>query len=267
MYGRIRKKYPGYESMCRAAVRALREMGDSKLVFCSLTSEVLKETAQKLGRTEQPGYSWWIECRESGSPEDRLIDGVYHCMVIQALLEGEAIFNYRYGVGDKEVTKAVSWTSKPQRAERIVESDSEKVQVSAGEFVKCLKIRTVITPDPREEGYDWQKEGNKFYCGTKQAWFAPGVGPVRYIFDRIDGKHFELELAEYAVKDESKDYFPLSVGNRWVYRWLYYWPLDERYIFRDCYEVGEKRRNVYYVDHCGYAYFSGSMEEYEAIRG
>ena len=80
------------------------------------------------------------------------------------------------------------------------------------------------------------------------------MGPVRYIFDRIDGKHFELELAEYAVEDDSKDYFPLSVGNRWVYRWLYYWPLDERYIFRDCYEVGAKRRNVYYIDHCGYAY-------------
>lgn len=266
MYSRIKGEHPGYESMCRAIIRALKEVGDSKLIFCQATSEILKKTSGKLARIHQPGFGRG-GCREGDKMEGSFVDNSKHSMVIPSIVEGGTILNYGLRVGDKEVIGAISWTSRPQIAERIVESDSDSVEIAAGDFANCLKLKTVIRPDPDEEGYDRQKEINRRFCGTKQVWFAPGVGPVRYIFDRIDGERFELELAEYAVGDDRKDYFPLSVGNRWVYRWLYYWPLNERYIFRDRYEVGEKRRNVYYIDHCGYAYFSGGMEEYEAIQG
>ncbi|MDQ1316974.1 MAG: polymerase sigma factor [Candidatus Poribacteria bacterium] len=62
----------------------------------------------------------------------------------------------------------------------------------------------------------------------KQIWFAPGVGPVKFIFDTGDGVHIHIKLAEYEIKESPKsDYFPLSVGNKWTYRWC---GIDERYV-------------------------------------
>ena len=88
------------------------------------------------------------------------------------------------------------------------------------------------------------------------------MGPVKFIFDTGDGVHIHIELAKYSVKDGGSDYFPLSVGNRWIYRWC---GIDERYVTKEYYEVAGERDRLCYIDHYAYAYFSGSKEEYDAL--
>ena len=64
------------------------------------------------------------------------------------------------------------------------------------------------------------------------------------------------------IKDGGSDYFPLSVGNKWIYRWC---GIDERYATKSYYEVAGQKDDVFYLDNYTYTYFSGSKEEYDAL--
>ena len=165
--------------------------------------------------------------------------------------------------GHKHTTEDFSFTFKPLIATRTIESNSESVKVIAGKFENCLKIRSVTKPSDDDDGSEHNKKLNQLFSGTKQIWFAPGVGPVKLIFDTGDGVHIHIELAEYEIKESQKsDYFPLSVGNKWTYRWC---GIDERYVNKCYYEVAGNNGNIYYLDHYAYAYFSGSKEEYDSL--
>lgn len=247
-----------YESVCRAAVMLLEEIGSSsgidQLIDCDAVSEVLEKTSDKLTHISQPGFGRTHRRYES--------EAAFDPCLFYSLQDGSRILDYDLRVGDNWTMEVFSYTFKPLIATRSIESRSESVSAAAGKFANCLKLKTVITPSPGDDGPERKRKLSQINCGTKQAWFAPGVGPVKFMFDRADGVHVHMELAEYSVEDESDDYFPLSVGNRWIYRWI---GLDERYVAKDCYEVPVQKDNVYYVDHYAYAYFSGSKEEYDAL--
>ena len=249
-----------YESVCRSAVALIKEVGTSpgidQTINCDAVSEVLERTSDKLNHISEPGFG---RCHMR---TDYRWEEAFGVGLIISLQEGGRLLDYDLGVSDNWTMEVFSYTFRPLKATRTIESDSDTVSVIAGEFGNCLRLKTVITPSPDDDGPQRQRELNKIYCGTKEAWFAPGVGPVKFTFDRADGVHAHIELTEYHVEDGGDDYFPLSVGNRWVY----WWPgLDERYVAKACYEVAFRKHSRYYIDHYSYAYFSGSKEEYDAL--
>ncbi|MFC1713810.1 sigma-70 family RNA polymerase sigma factor [Candidatus Poribacteria bacterium] len=266
LYGQAQDDTIGDESVCRSAIRAIKEIGGlpcgGKLLSCGATSPALRKTPEKIIPRSQPGIFRFVKRIARGHKGDR--DDALHTMIFPSLRNGRALFDYEIEVGNTSVMESQSYTSKPTKATRTVESDSETVNVVAGKFTDCLKIRTVVTPSPDDNGLEQDRIFNRtYYCGIKQAWFAPGVGPVKLIFNRADGITAHIELTEYSVEDVGDDYFPLSVGNKWTYRWI---GLDERYISKDYYEVAVQKGNIYYLDHHAYSYFSGSEEEYQALR-
>jgi len=175
---------------------------------------------------------------------------------------GNKVVDNEICLDQKETFEDFSFTFKPLTMTRTVLSDSESIEVTAGKFENCLKIGIDVVPSPDDEGTERSKELNMIFCGAKQIWFAPSVGPVKFIFDRADGVHLDMELSEYYVKEGNSDYFPLSVGNKWLYRWC---EADERYVTKCSYEVGYQDGSKYYLDNYAYAYFDGSQEEYDAL--
>lgn len=257
-----RMEEQNYGSMCRAAIALLKEVGTSpgtdKLIECRAVSDVLEKTSASLIHLREPGFG---RCHMR---TDYRWEEAFRVGLIHSLKVGDNILNYSFRVGHGETMEDFSFTSKPLIATRIVENDSETVGVIAGAFEDCLKVKTVLRPSPCDDGTKRNKELNQMNCGTKQAWFAPGVGLVKFVFDRAGGVYVHIELAEYSVEGGRGDYFPLSVGNRWVYRWC---DVDERYVAKSSYEVSVQKDNRYYIDHYAYAYFSGSQEEYDALWG
>jgi RNA polymerase sigma-70 factor (ECF subfamily) len=258
LYSQTEKKSRGYESVCRAAIALIEEMGKlpgiDKFISYGAVSEVLERSSSRLDRISEPGFGW---NKKSYDWEKALGNGIIHL-----LQDGGRILDYGSKVGESWTMEAFSYTFKPLRATRSVESYSETVSVVAGDFSDCLKLRTVITPSPDDDGPERKRELNRINCGTKQAWFAPGVGPVKLIFDREDGVHVDMELAEYTVRNGGGDYFPLSIGNRWIY---HSHCAHEGYITRDCCEVAARSGDVYYIDNYAYVYFAGTEEKYKSL--
>jgi RNA polymerase sigma-70 factor (ECF subfamily) len=250
-----------YASLCRAAIALIKEVGKSpgidKLIQFAAWSDVLEKKSGSLTFLHEPGlgrsnrrtcYTW---------------EAAFKISLISMLNvggKGGEILDYKQRVGEEKTMEDFSHTFKPLIATRTVESDSETVSVMAGKFENCLKLKIVTNTDPNDYGRN--KELNRRSCGTRQIWFAPGVGPVKFLFDLVDGFRAHRELAEYHVEGGGDDYFPLSIGNRWIYRWP---GMDERYVAKEYYEVAFQKDSKYYIDHYTYAYFSGTEEEYDAL--
>ena len=254
-----------YASRCRAALALLKEVGDSpgtdKLIMCVTATEVVDKVSDSLIHIRQCGFFRHHFIRSGDKRE-----AAFRASLFYELKAGDNILDYNVRVGDEWTMEDFTYVT-PFKATRTIESDSETVKVNAGTFENCLKVKTVLTSDPNDDDTKRYRELIQGKCSMKhveqmkQAWFAPGVGPVRF-FDTALGVHVHIELAEYSVKDGGEDYFPLSLGNRWVYRWR---DVDERYVTKSSYEVSVQKNDMYYIDHYAYAYFSGSQKEYDAL--
>ena len=91
-------------------------------------------------------------------------------------------------------------------------SKDERITVKAGEFNGCLHMRT-------EAKLGWQDHY------VLDAWYAPGVGPVRISAATEDAEE-KYELTDYRICG-GDGYMPFAVGNRWAYEnpdlpdWVY----------------------------------------------
>jgi RNA polymerase sigma-70 factor (ECF subfamily) len=97
----------------------------------------------------------------------------------------------------------------------------EKVKVPAGEFSKCALIETRVSASDEDRKFGPELEHIRgYYAGVKKAWFAPGVGLVRLLYQHKNGYSTDIQLVEYEIAELSEDYFPLALNNRWRYRWV-----------------------------------------------
>jgi hypothetical protein len=102
---------------------------------------------------------------------------------------------------------------------------------------------------PADEAAERQKELNrKFLCGTRRAWFAPGVGLAQLDVRTGDGEAC-LQLREFSVPEPSRDYLPLAIGNGWVYGWA---DVPTEYIAREVYRVTAQAQERWYLEHYHY---------------
>jgi len=121
----------------------------------------------------------------------------------------------------------VSNTSTPWKATESMRtistlvSKGERITVSAGEFSGCSLIETHISTSDEAK---YEETERRFYqgywAGTHRVWFAPGVGLVRLLYQHKNGCVTDIQLVEYETTELSKDYFPLSLNNRWHYKWV-----------------------------------------------
>ncbi|MDQ1316991.1 MAG: hypothetical protein QG588_640 [Candidatus Poribacteria bacterium] len=124
-----------------------------------------------------------------------------------------------------------------------IENISEVLNILAGNFLNCLKVKTVITV----EGIIDDKKTpdiDTFVRGTRFMWFAPGVGLSKFEYHHEEGCITEAELTSYSVKKGNDSYFPLVVGNIWRYLWT-----DSycNHVKRETWRVASKDGNRYRI--------------------
>jgi hypothetical protein len=109
---------------------------------------------------------------------------------------------------------------------------------------------------------------NKLNCGTREIWYAPGVGIVRYRAEQESGRKVIIELDKYHIQDPAeeavdaggspqKDCFPLAVGNWWEYRFV---DIEREYVVKDRIDVRYSEVDRYYLSHYKYALLTNKAD-------
>jgi RNA polymerase sigma factor (sigma-70 family) len=125
----------------------------------------------------------------------------------------------------------------------VVESATEKVEVPAGIFEYCLKVKTTITGSAKKEVFSSSE--NAFIRGTRTMYFAPGVGLVKLEYQHETGHRTEIVLMDYATQRDTS-YFPLNVDNTWTYCWKDGYFAKEEH-FTEVWTVKEQEDGVYNI--------------------
>ena len=117
----------------------------------------------------------------------------------------------------------------------------EEVAVAAGRFTGCARLDvSVSTSEERPVAGDKALEEELgYYAGTKQVWYAPGVGLVKLVYQHRNSLTTEVELVEYETAGEVGDWVPIKVGNRWRYSWE---DAGGGARFEDCWRVAAHRQ-------------------------
>ncbi|MFC1525804.1 hypothetical protein ACFL6X_03215 [Candidatus Latescibacterota bacterium] len=107
------------------------------------------------------------------------------------------------------------------RLTSTLKSRQEEAEAASGRFDACALVETVISTS--EEGRPVACEelemARGYFAGTKQVWFAPGVGVVRLEYRHANGFTTVAELVDYTVEEPTDAYLPMALDNRWRYRW------------------------------------------------
>lgn len=253
---------PQDAAYCRAFLKLLAEVGEARFAqgligrFCGVD-----------GLQAQNG---WIahaieDCRIdwtwSDAPEEQPLR---QQRVFWQIGQLHPFFDANVNVGAGWTKPAASYSQQPLTATATVLSDSEILTVPAGTFAACRLIETVTTesnqPDSAPEDV---KNGNREeFCGTRRAWYAPGVGIVQLHIAAANGNEATLQLQEYAIKQEpaahggSSEYLPLAIGNRWAYGWA---GLSSNITAREAYEVTAQLQphseaGIWCLEHYAYAF-------------
>src|SRR5207249_3866669 len=86
-------------------------------------------------------------------------------------------------------------------------------------------------------------------CGTRRAWYAPGVGLVQLSAVDASGAEERLQLQEHALQGGSDAYLPLEVGNRWTYGWA---DLPDAVKGKEVFDVAAQEGETWTVESYGY---------------
>ena len=156
-------------------------------------------------------------------------------------------------VGGSWSGDAFSYSHQPLKATTNVKSASEHVTVPSGRFERCLLMEyETRESDLPDEASERQKKLNReFLCGTRWAWYAPGVGLVQLEVRSAAGTEALIQLKEYSVNDGGSDYLPLAVGNSWTYGWA---DVPEEYVAKEHYRVIANEGDTWHLEHYHYLY-------------
>ena len=243
-------------AVCHAVIQLIEKVKDtpglSATIYRGAVCETLKREPDAIVQHGQPGFS-----KGSLSGHERALDVSLFYVIGQM----QPTLDVARRAGDTWSQEVFSYTFDPLVATATFESDSETVEVIAGKFADCWRIK-VVTVQPKTEATDERHQRqlnlNKINCGTREMWYAPSVGLVKYRADQESGMKATIELAKYSIKNGGEYYFPLAVGNWWEYRPV---GVDERYVTKDRFEIIDREENTYFISHYQYAYFLGTEEE------
>ncbi len=165
-----------------------------------------------------------------------------------------AIWNDAWEVGYTE-TEKLRWADEEYT---LTVTDGGTVTTKAGTFENCRKV--TLTCEAKE------KEGHYYffshtYCGTKEYWYAPGVGIV-YHRCKWGPCESECELTDYNAVSAPGDYLPIHIGNRWTYEEKNL--TREGYAARRDYAIVSGMNDTYLMRDNQMFVYLGTEEEYEA---
>lgn len=102
----------------------------------------------------------------------------------------------------------------------VVTSLSDSVTAGGVVYNNCAKITTTFSGDGIISGFHLTDVEKGFFRGTRDVWYAPGVGVVLLQYHHENGDTTTAELQSYSLAKPSTDYFPLAVGDTWTYQWI-----------------------------------------------
>jgi hypothetical protein len=178
------------------------------LMAAQATCDVAQVDGARLVHRSEPGYGW-----ASGDLQD-------HATFASAF---GGLWRVGWfpvtgpGAGHEEESDGFSYTSNPTRRRVWLEA-TRAPETPAGAFDECLLVRASITESPLDaEDESPQRKRNAYHCGELYCWFARGVGPVAYRFDRADGVRVNVVLSRFGCPESSDARLPLVPGARWEY--------------------------------------------------
>ena len=118
-------------------------------------------------------------------------------------------------------------------------NNKDCIDLPAGSFENCLLARIKVEGD------------NPRVCGTRYAWYAPGIGLVKMQIMLDNGTEATMQLTGYDITQESSDYLPLAIGNSWTHGWA---NIPEEYTAKEFYRVAANQGDLWYLENYGYAY-------------
>ncbi|OGG45975.1 MAG: hypothetical protein A3F84_17355 [Candidatus Handelsmanbacteria bacterium RIFCSPLOWO2_12_FULL_64_10] len=233
-------------AVCRGILNLAAEVGEErfpKLIAWSGWCDVLEQQGDTVSFVSQPGFGW---CERKEIPATLDINSVfYQVSSLNKFLDASV------PIGGGWSGDAFSYSYQPLRATVTVKSASERVTVPAGTFERCLLTEHVTTEsDLPDDAPEREKQLNrKVRCGTRRAWYAPGVGLVQLHVQQAEGAEAMIQLREFSVQGEGDDYLPLSIDNSWTYGWADILP---EYVAKEVYRVAANVGDTWYLENWRY---------------
>jgi RNA polymerase sigma-70 factor (ECF subfamily) len=227
----------------RAALKLLRETGERAFADLPAWNASCDALEARGGAVRCGPHS---EIRRGGPG---VVSGLVERTLFQHLAPLAPLIDARPAVGDRREGPSWSYTSRPLRTQARVVSVSERLTVPAGRFENCLLIEQSTTEReaPDDAPGENQEANRRSLCGTRRAWFAPGVGLVQLAIRSYDGREACLRLAAFSV-DGGEGFLPLASGNTWEYAWA---GLPGNLSGRECYRVGPRDGDTWFVESHG----------------
>ena len=243
-----RKPDHAWVAVCRALLNMLDEVGEERypsLLRKGGVCETLRVGKDGIYQAGQPGWSGG-----GGFPEAPALDVR---SIIWQLIGPRNLVLPSGPVGTRRSSNVFSYTKAPLRSTLRVVSDSETVTVPAGTFERCRLIEMTRreTAEADEETQQRSDLNQQFLCGTRRAWFAPGVGMVQLWVKTGTDVEALIQLREFEIVEPSTDYLPLAIGNRWVYGWA---NVPEEYVGKEAYRVSANDGDLWFLEHLDYVY-------------
>jgi tetratricopeptide (TPR) repeat protein len=234
-------------AVCRAALALLAEVGEDRwptLLYWSASCPGLKKSA---GAVE---HRFDVGSGTGGRPD---IPALKVTSVFWQVSHLRKFLDASVPVAGSWSGSAFSYSHQALRATVTVKSASERVSVPAGQFGKCLLTEQVTTESglPDEAAESRMDLNREALCGTRQAWYAPGVGLVQLHVERGDGIEATIHLEKFSVANNGQDYLPLAIGNSWTYGWA---DLPDNCVAKETYRVAANAGDTWYLEHYSYAY-------------
>jgi len=235
---------------CRSALDLLIEVGDErfpKLAACAATCQVPIAAGAKISARGDAGWG----DHSPDSPDRLAALSVEH--PFWQISHLGTILDASVPVGGSWSGDAFSYSWQPLKAVVTVKSADEHVTVPAGSFSECLLTEQVtresgLFDDAPERG---RKLNREVKCGTRRAWWAPGVGLVQLQVESGDGCSALIQLREYSITEKTQDYLPLAIGNAWTYGWA---DTPSEWVAKESFQVRGHEGDSWYLEHIRYVY-------------
>ena len=236
-------------AVCRALLDMLDEVGEERFATVMGAGGVCECLSSKDGVISHVGQPGWGLGWSSRGPEAALSIG----SIFWQISKLKTFLDSSVPVGGSWSGDGFSYSFQPLKVIVTVKSDSESVTVPAGTFERCLVTEQVtMESDLPDEAPEQKRDLNKkILCGTRQAWYAPGVGLVQLHVRTGEGVEALIQLREFSVTQQTSDCLPLAIGNSWVYGWA---NVPDGYVAKEAYRVAENEGDVWYLEHYHYAF-------------
>jgi len=238
-----------WAAVCRAMLDVLAEVGEERfrtLLGWAAASDGLRKEGGTVAFFSQPGSS-------GSTHSDEMPAGLLITSIFWQIARLPKFLDTSVAVGVSWSGDAFSYSFQPLQASAAVKSASERVTVPAGSFERCLlmEYETKESGLPDDGSERQRKLNRKFLCGTRRAWYAPGVGLVQLEVKSAAGTEGLIQLKEFSVTGGGDDYLPLAVGNWWTYGWA---NVPPEYVAKEFYRVLANEGDLWYLEHYHYLY-------------